>query len=109
MLIRLNKYDLFIKINIIVTIVVMISCVYIWIYNSQSLVSSLMFFGIVYLFFNIALSKNIDKSENYIKILAFASLLMFLGLLYVALVAITQDDTMVIENREGFYFKKRRK
>lgn len=97
-IIRTKRQYVFIRINIIISIMVIIAGIYIVVGNYLSLGSSLMFLSIFYLCFNISLLRYINKSENYIKILSFATILMFGGLI----IAITGEDDL-LEIGEGLW------
>lgn len=87
-----KRKTIFTGINVIVSIIIMIASAYLWIMKDQSLGSSLTFQAVIYLCFSIALHFVVKKSYEWVRIIPIASLLMFGGLLLVAIIAITEGD-----------------
>lgn len=87
---------LFTKINIVMTIILMISSICLWIEDYQSLGSSLVFLTVIYLCFSIALHQVVKRSLDWSSIIPISSLLMFGGLLLVVIIAITEGDGLEV-------------
>ncbi|MCC5909980.1 MAG: hypothetical protein JJT76_06035 [Clostridiaceae bacterium] len=107
--IKIERKELFVRINIIATVIVIIISVIIWIVKSMSLGSSLVFLNVIYLCFNIALFRAIDKESNYIRILGNASIIMFAGILFSVIQALTEGEGMdIIGDSWSGNFKKKK-
>ncbi|MBF8984763.1 hypothetical protein IZY60_14565 [Lutibacter sp. B2] len=93
---KTQNNELFIRINIITIILILIISNYIWITSSPTVGSGMVFFCIVYLCFNIALLRANNKDTNYTKIVGYASLIMFGGILLAVIVVLSEGDGMEI-------------
>ncbi|QUH26186.1 hypothetical protein [Serpentinicella alkaliphila] len=108
-LIKIKQKKTFIKNNIIATTIVIIISVIVWIVYSLSVGSSLLFMNVIYLCFNISLFRAIDKDYIYIRILGNASMLMFGGILFFVIQALTEGEgiDIFVDSWSENYNKKR--
>ncbi|NLK28711.1 MAG: hypothetical protein GX306_10280 [Clostridiales bacterium] len=93
-IINLKKRRSFIKYIIIATIIVIIIFSIIWTDTNKSLGSSLVFLSVIYLCFNLAIYRDIDKGPSYIRILGKASLFMFAGVIVTVIVALSEGELL---------------
>lgn len=92
----INRKLIFTRINMVLSIILIIFSFYLWTKSSVSLGSSLVFLSIIYLCFGIALHLVVKKSYDWSGIIPIASLIMFAGILLVVILAITEGDGLEI-------------
>jgi len=108
-IVLIEKKELFVKVIIFIASIVMIGSIYIWVVYSLTLGSSLVFLFIIYLCFNISLLTVLIKKEQYIKILSFATFIMFGGILIAVIIALTEGDGVVIWDSSIFDGSKKKR
>ena len=97
--IKSKKKRILVRNTLISSIIVIISSSIIWMGYNKSVGSSLVFLAIIYLCFNIALFKDMDKGPSYIRILGKASVFMFAGVVFIVIQALTEGE--LLEMFEG--------
>ncbi|NLL68487.1 MAG: hypothetical protein GX236_12495 [Clostridiaceae bacterium] len=93
---KIERKEIFARNNIIAAIILIIISVIIWISYDKPIGSSFVFLNAIYLCYNIALYRYTNKSQINIRILGSASVLMFAGILFFVIQALSEGEGLEI-------------